>query len=198
MLHIDSDYDKAKHIKANGPNAMQYPNYEVAQINDHHQIIYSCRKLPSPLVARDWLNRGIFTQINDNKFVLVFKFIDEATATDMAPYTPSTLKLGEKRIRGESTFLCIFDRLLYNCCRFTYVAKADIKGSVPKVVAESGLSGIVEAVRDAYRYFERNEEVSKQNRGGVRVAERPSERNQEKSLWFGLVWSLLAKIRRRR
>jgi len=76
------------------------------------------------------------------------------------PYAPSTLKLGETRIRGEFTALCTFERLPHNCCKFTYVVKADIKGSVPKVVAESGLSGLVESVRDAYKYFERDEEVS--------------------------------------
>ena len=120
MFHIGSDYDKAKHVKSNGPNKEQYPNYEIARINDHHQITYSCRKLPFPLVARDWLQRGIFTQVGDDKFVLVFKFIVEATT-------------GVPRIRGEAMFLCIFERLPHNCCKFTYIVKADIKGSVPKI-----------------------------------------------------------------
>ena len=88
MFHIDSDYDKETHIKANGPNAMQYPNYVIARINDPHQITYSCRKLPFPLVARDWLLRSIFSQIDDKQFVLVVKFIDEATAQTC----PSTLR----------------------------------------------------------------------------------------------------------
>ena len=91
-------------------------------------------------MARDWLSRGVFSQIDDNKFELVYKFINEATETDVPPYTPSTLKLGEKRIRGEFASLCTFERLPHDCCRFTYIVKADIKGSVPKVVAESGLS----------------------------------------------------------
>ena len=48
-------------------------------------------------------------------------------------------------------------------------------------MAESGLSGIVETVHDTYKYFERDDEVSKNNHGGVRFAERPNERNNEKS-----------------
>ena len=57
MFHIGSDLNKAKHIKANGPNAEQYPNYVVAQTNDHHHITYSCRKLPFPLSPL-WLVTG--------------------------------------------------------------------------------------------------------------------------------------------
>jgi len=104
MVNIDSDIDNAKHIKANGPNAEQYPNVLVAKINDHHIIQYSCRNLPFSLVARDWLSRGVFSQMSDDKFVLVFKFIDEeATAKDVPPYTQSTLKLDERRVRGQAT-----------------------------------------------------------------------------------------------
>jgi len=66
MFHIDTDDSKTKHIKANGTNNEQYPNYVVARVNDHHQITYSCKKLPFPLVARDWLHRGIFTRSTTN------------------------------------------------------------------------------------------------------------------------------------
>ena len=96
--------------------------------------------------------------------MLVFKFIDEGTANDAPPFTPSTLKLNEKRIRGEADALCLFQRLPHNCCEFTYITKADIKGSVPKVVAESGLSGQVDGVRQAYKYFERDEEIDMRER----------------------------------
>ena len=51
-------------------------------------------------------------------------------------------------------------RLPFGCSKLTYVAKADIGGSVPKVVAETGLGNIVDVVRRAYNLFERDEEVS--------------------------------------
>ena len=91
-----SDHDKAIHIKRNGPNAERYPNKEVARINAHHNIYYVCRKLPFPLAARDFLQRGIFAQYDDDKFVLAYKFIDESES-DVPPFRQSTLKLGEKR-----------------------------------------------------------------------------------------------------
>ena len=160
---VNSDCDKAKHIKNNGPNSDQYPNGEIARISFHHQITYSCQKLPFPLLPRDWLQRGIFTQIGPDEFVLVYKFVDEKTAT-VPPYTPSTLKEGVKRIRGELTALYRFQRLPHGCTKLTYIMKADIKGSVPMVIAEKGISGALDTVRNAYEYFQRDEEVDKLER----------------------------------
>ena len=40
------------------------------------------------------------------------------------------------------------------------MAKADIKGNVPKLVAEGGLGIMVEIVKRAYDFFERDAEVS--------------------------------------
>ena len=40
------------------------------------------------------------------------------------------------------------------------MAKVDIKGSVPKVVAETGLGTIVDTPRRAYEFFKRDKEVS--------------------------------------
>jgi len=118
----DSDYDMAKHVKANGNNLEQYPNLIVSRINHHHRITYACRKLPFPLVARDWLQRVIFTQQNGDKFVLVWKFVDKKSE-DVPIFAPSTLKEGEKRIRGEFTAVCTFERLPHDCCKFTYIVK---------------------------------------------------------------------------
>jgi len=100
---VDLDYDHAKHVKGNGPNADLYPNITVAMLNDHHKIYYSCRKLPFPLVARDWLQRSIYKEIDNEEmggYLLAYQHIDEAK-TDVPPFTPSTLKVDEKRVRGE-------------------------------------------------------------------------------------------------
>ena len=168
IFHVGSDQNKAKHIRHHGPNKELYPNFVIDHVNQHHLITYRCITMPFPLVARDFLQRAIFTQVDDDKFVLVFEPIDRKTeATKIPPYTASTLKLGEKRIRGEATILCIFERLPNNCCKFTYIVKADIKGSVPKVVAESGLHKQVDLVRQTYQYFDRDEEVRANNRERV-------------------------------
>jgi len=55
--------------------------------------------------------------------------------------------------------LAFFEHLPHDCCKFTYIAKVDIKGTVPKIITESGLAGVVNSVRLAYKYFERDEEV---------------------------------------
>jgi len=110
------------------------------------------------------LTRAVFTQIDADKFVLVFKSIEKKQDHDVPPFTPSTLKEREKRIRGQVTSLSVFERLPHDCCKFTYIAKADIQGSVPAVVAESGMSAFVDTVPQAYQYFERDVEIDKINR----------------------------------
>jgi len=78
IFHNTSDYDTAKHIKSNGRNTDLYPNIEVARLNPHHQITYQCRKLPFPLSPRDWLQRGIFKQLeNDSGILCVYRPVDE-------------------------------------------------------------------------------------------------------------------------
>ena len=99
-------------------------------------------------------------QVENHKFILAYRSIDESKESGVPLYSPSILKEGEKRIRGYSTALCIFERLPHSCCKFSYITKVDIKGSVPKVMAESGLGGLVNKVQQAYRYFERDDEVS--------------------------------------
>ena len=67
MWNVDSDFDRQKHTKRNGPDHRAYPNHTLLDLNDHHKIYYSCRKMPFPLVARDWLNRVVINKIDDNK-----------------------------------------------------------------------------------------------------------------------------------
>ena len=158
-FNFESDENKAQHIKSNGPNAEQYPNFIASAVNDHHHVTYSCRKFPFPLVARDFLNRVVFTQFNDDTFILAYRPIDASKET-VPPFKLSTIKEGDKRIRGLVTGLYIFERLPNNCTKFTYTIKVDIKGNIPKVVEESGLGRQVDGVRRAYEYFERDAEVS--------------------------------------
>jgi len=104
-FHIDSDDNKEKHT--NGPNAEQYPNFEISRFNDHHRITYSCRKLPFPLVARDLLQRAVSEQTSADKFVLAVKFIDEAMASGerAIKQNRASLRLVPKEQR-DGTSLC--------------------------------------------------------------------------------------------
>ena len=62
--------------------------------------------------------------------------------------------------RAEFASFYKLERLSYDCCMVTFLAKADIKGSVPKVVAETGLGTIVDNPRRVYEFFKRDKEVS--------------------------------------
>jgi len=52
-----------------------------------------------------------------------------------------------------------YERLPHNQTRFTFTTRVDIKGIVPKVIANMGMSGILDTVRQAYMYFQRDEEI---------------------------------------
>jgi len=100
--------------------------------------------MPFPLVARDWLVRSIYKEIPTGYMLInVFAHPNEP---DVPAFNPSTLKEGNGRIRGFVSSLCIFERLPFGQTKFTYIVKMDIKGDVPKVVADSGISGSVEVV----------------------------------------------------
>jgi len=60
-FNFELDYRIVAHVKRNGPNASQYPNIVVVRINNHYAIFYCCRKMPFPLVARDFFSRAIFS-----------------------------------------------------------------------------------------------------------------------------------------
>ena len=120
-------------------------------------IHYQCSKLPFPLHARDWLQRAIFKKLDNGDLVLVFRTISEKEE-DVPEYKRSTMK--PPPTRGDFNGYYYLERLPNDCTKLSYIAKADIRGSVPKVVAESGLRTIVSTVETAYEFFERDEEVS--------------------------------------
>jgi len=68
-FHIESDYNLLKHKRTNGLNLLAYPNREIERINDHHQIKYTCRKLPFPLNARDFCTRNVISIISPDVYV---------------------------------------------------------------------------------------------------------------------------------
>ena len=115
--------------------------------------------MPFPLAARDFLSRVIFKQVDVGKYISVVCPINESSQDGVPRFTPSVLK-DRERTRGELTTLAIFEPLPHYCCRFRYFVKVDIKGNIPKLVAEAGLNGAVIKVREAHQLFERAEEVS--------------------------------------
>jgi len=147
---------RESHIAANGPDSSKYPNKTIHVVNDHHHITYSCRKLPPPLKPREWLARGIFKQVDEDNFILLYTPVADSDPDLPPSFTKSTL---HNAIRGEFTAMHKYERLPHNQTRFTFTTRVDIKGIVPKVIANMGMSGILDTVRQAYMYFQRDEEI---------------------------------------
>ena len=89
--------------------------------------------------------------------MLMYRSVDE-TDNDVPKFEISSLH--PSPTRADFMSLYKLERLPFDCCKVTYVAKADIKGSVPKVVAETGLGTLVDSPRQAYEFFKRDKEVS--------------------------------------
>ena len=156
MYLTDTHEARATHIAANGPDSSKYPNKKIHTINDHHHITYSCRKLPPPLNPRDWLTRKIFHQ-PDAATINYFSTSIYDDDPDLPPsFTKTTLT---NIVRGEISFIHEYERLPHNQTRFKLRLKVDIKGSVPKKIANMGMSGALNTVYHAYKYFQRDEEI---------------------------------------
>ena len=163
MFIFDSNQSQQKHIKQNGPNAYKYPNKILRQVNDHHIITYSCRKLPSPIVARIWITRNFWKKMDEENYFLVYKTIEEDNP-DLPPnFQGTTLK---NFVRGELSMIYSFTKLPFGQTKFTMTARVDIKGSVPKALANRAIKGFMNTVRRAYEYFERDVEVDEMERSG--------------------------------
>jgi len=156
MYLTDTHQAREAHIATNGPDSSKYPNKTICVINDHHHITYSCRKLPPPLKPREWLARGIFRQVDEDNFILVYTPVADDDPDLPSSFTKSTL---HNAIRGEFTAMHKYERLPHNQTRFTLRLKVDIMGSVPKKIANMGMSGALDSVYHAYKYFQRDEEI---------------------------------------
>jgi len=156
MYDTDTHQAREAHIAANGPDSSKYPNKTIHVVNDHHNITYSCRKIPPPLKPREWLARGIFRQVDEDNFILVYTPVADDDPDLPPSFTKTTLK---NAIRGEFTAMHKYERLPHNQTRFTFTTRLDIKGSVPKAIANMGMSSFLDTVRRAYMYFERDKEI---------------------------------------
>jgi len=143
------------HIAANGPDSSKYPNKTIRVVNDHHQIFYSCRKLPPPMKPREWLTRNIFQRVDADTIKYFSTSIHDDP--DLPPsFTKTTL---HNAIRGEISVIHEYKRLPHNQTRFTLRLKVDIKGSIPQKIANMGMSSALDSVYRAYKYFQRDEEI---------------------------------------
>ena len=154
---VNTDYARRNHMKSSGTSLELYPNKVVTNINKHHSVVYSCRKMPFPLAAREWLTRRIFQVSDGGDLVLTVNNVSKEEIADIPPFVPSKLK--DRPVRGDFSAICIFEKLPFGCTRFTHIASLDVKGNVPKAVAKAGLRGVVESVRKAYNFFQRDDEV---------------------------------------
>ena len=157
MFDKESDVGRASHKKNYGTNLDQYPNKVLAKINDHHLIHYSCTKLPFPLKPRAWLTRGIYQILDNGDYMLMNRPVDE-NDDDIPKFEKSSLL--QSPTRAEFMSLYKLERLPFDCCKVTYVAKVDIKSNVLKIVAETSLGTIVDTPRLLYEFFKRDKEVS--------------------------------------
>jgi len=155
-LH-DTHQAREAHIAANGPDSSKYPLKTIQVINDHHHITYSCRKLPPPMNPREWLTRNIIQRVNADTTI---KYLYTSIHDDDPDLPPSFTKTTITNIvRGEISMIHEYERLPHNQTRFTLRLKVDIKGSVPKKIANMGMSGALQQVYRAYKYFQRDEEI---------------------------------------
>ena len=157
LFGTKSDYNITNHINRVGSNLEKFPSKVVAKINDHHLILYRCTKHPFPLKPRDWLNRSIFKRLDNGDYIYCIQSVDESD-DDIPKFEKSSLH--PLPTRGKFAGFYKLERLPFDCCKATFVAKVDIKGSVPKVVAEAGLGTLVDTPRRAYEFFKRDKEVS--------------------------------------
>ena len=157
FLYLTNTHEaRDSHIAANGPDSSKYPNKTIHVVNDHHKITYSCRKLPPPLKPREWLARGIFKQVDEDNFILFYTPVADDDPDLPPSFSKTTLK---SAIRGEFTAMHKYERLPHNQTRFAFTTRVDIKGSVPKAIANMGMTGVLDTVRQAYKYFQRDEEI---------------------------------------
>ena len=156
MYLTNTHQTREAQIAANGPDSSKYPNKTIHAINDHHQINYSCRKLPPPLKPRDWLTRNIIQRVNADTIKYFATSIHDDDPDPPPSFTKTTLK---NIVRGELSMIHEYERLPHNQTRFTLRMKVDIKGSVPKKIANMGMSSALDQVYHAYKYFQRDEEI---------------------------------------
>ena len=156
MYLTDTHEARDAHIAANGPDSSKYPNKTIRVVNNHNHITYSCRKMPPPLKPREWLARGIFRQVDEDNFILVYTPVADDDPDPPPSFTKTTLK---NIVRGELSMIHEYERLPHNQTRFTFTTRLDIKGSVPKKIANMGMSSVLDTVRQAYMYFERDKEI---------------------------------------
>ena len=156
MYLTDTHQARETHIAANGQDSSKYPFKTIHVVNDHHKINYSCRKLPPPLKPRDWLTRNIMKRVDAN----TIKYFATSIHDDDPDPPPSFTKtILTKIVRGEISMIHEYERLPHNQTRFILRLRVDLKGSVPKKIANMGMSGALDSVYRAYKYFQRDEEI---------------------------------------
>jgi len=138
-------------VEQNGDDENAFPSRCESLINNHHHLLYACRRMPFPLVARDFFSRGIWKKLDPNKFVLVYNYDDEKNSG--LEIKKTTLNKS-KVVRAEYQGCYLFERVARNKTFMSYVAKVDVRGMIPSALANTGLKGVVGTVDRAVEYFE--------------------------------------------
>tara|TARA_B110000971_G_C20009796_1_gene501027 strand:- start:778 stop:1593 length:816 start_codon:yes stop_codon:yes gene_type:complete len=152
---LASNTSQRKHTMQNGFDANKFPNKIITKVNDHHVIHYSCTSLPTPLAARDWLTSRFYIQIDPDKFVLIIRSLQDS---EKQPTLISSSSL-QTVVRGDITTCFEFERLNHCQTKMTISCRLDLKGSIPKSLANRSLSVQLDMVRETANYFERDNEI---------------------------------------
>ena len=137
-----------KHKDQNGDDPSAFPSRTEEEFSPHHHIIYSCRKMPFPLSPRDFLHRGVWKKLDEDTFMLGYKYCEDNDLTE------GLVRASARGVvRAEFQGIYYFERTKANHTKLTYIAKADVKGMIPSAIANTGVSGMVETVNRAQAYF---------------------------------------------
>jgi len=140
---------KKKHKKKPPPPPFllsgKFPNFVVASLNPHHQITYSCRKLPPPLSPRDWLHRTIYQKIDNDNYILIHSPVPNDDDPEMPRNFQATTS--QTVVRGELTAEYELTRLPHGQTKVTFTFKVDLKGCIRKSLGSLAMSGLLDVVR---------------------------------------------------
>ena len=156
VFDTESSHNTLKHFRRSGDDSDKFPRGIVRKINDHHHITHECRKLPFPLIPRDFFNRKMWKQLSADRYVLVELPLPEED--DSIPENFRTSTLG-RVTRGLMTLVTFIERLDYEQSKATCFACVDLKGTLPAKVTTSFLVTLLDTVQDAADYFQRDKQI---------------------------------------
>lgn len=125
---------------------------EVVKLNDHSHIYYFSRDFGVPGFApREWLTKCVWKMLDENTMIVGFEDIED----DNFP-----IGAGKNYVRGSSAAFWKYERLPeiegIPQTSVMYCAQVNLKGLIPKAVADARASKILQAVSRMRKKFDRS------------------------------------------